>query len=143
MATAIDTLATYDAIAASGLDQGAARAISKAIADSAAVYRADLATKADLTELGSVTRTDLAKVETSLRADLTKVETSLRADLTKVETSLRTDLARPEAKLEAKIDSGNGVLRELIATTQNKTLIWMFGMLVTFSGIIVGFIKLT
>ncbi len=143
MATAIDTLATYDAIAASGLDEKAARAISKAIADSAAVYRADLATKADLTELGSATRTDLARVETSLTSDLARVETSLTSDLAKVETSLRTELARLEAKLEAKIDSGNALLRELIATTQNKTLIWMFGMLVTFSGIIVGLIKLT
>ena len=106
MATAIDTLATYDAIAASGLDEKAARAISKAIGDSAVAYRADLATKADITEV-------------------------------------KSDLARLEAKLEAKIDSGNGVLRELIATTQNKMLIWMFGMLVTFSGIIIGFIKLT
>nr|WP_295658646.1 hypothetical protein [Polymorphobacter sp.] len=106
MATAIDTLATYDAIAATGLDEKAARAISKAIADAAATYREDLATK----------------------SDLGKVEAELKGDIAEVKSSIKVDIA---------------VLRELIATTQNKTLIWMFGMLVTFSGIIIGFIKLT
>ncbi len=91
MTTTIDTLATYEAIAAAGIDDGGARAISKAIADAAATYREDLATKVDVAEL--------------------KVEIA-------------------------------GV-KELIASTQNKTIIWMFGMLVTFCGIIIGVIKLT
>ncbi|UAJ10238.1 hypothetical protein [Polymorphobacter megasporae] len=106
MATAIDTLATYEAIAAAGIGDSGARAISKAIADAAATYREDLATKSDL-----------GKVEAELKGDIAEVKSSIKVDIS--------------------------VLREHIATNQNKTLIWMFGMLVTFSGVIVGFIKLT
>lgn len=48
MATDIDTLSTYEAIAAAGVEDKGARAISKAIADHAAANRADLATKTDV-----------------------------------------------------------------------------------------------
>ncbi|MGI4877589.1 MAG: hypothetical protein ACRYG4_08900 [Janthinobacterium lividum] len=113
MSTAIDTLATYEAIAAAGVGDSGARAISKAIADAVSVYREDLATKADLAELRTASKTDLMNVENTLKGDIAGVKIQVAA------------------------------LRELIATTQNKTLIWMFGMLVTFSGIIIGFIKLT
>ena len=34
-------------------------------------------------------------------------------------------------------------VKELVASTQYRTLVWMFGMLVTFSGIIIGVLKLT
>ena len=90
MNTTIDTLATYEAIAAAGIDDRGARAISKAIADSASINREDLATKIDIAEL---------------KAEIAGV-------------------------------------KELIAATQNKTIVWMFGMLVTFSGIILAVIKL-
>ena len=95
MTTTIDTLATYEAIAAAGIDDRGARAISKAIAESASTYREDLATK-----------NDLAKVETELKVEIAAV-------------------------------------KELVASTQNKTIIWMFGMLVTFAGVIIGVLKLT
>ncbi len=98
MATAFDTLSTYEAIAAAGIDDRGARAISKAIADSLTIYREDLATKADLAEM--------------------------------------------KIALEARLDVRTGELRELIASTQNRTMIWMFGMLATFSGIIIAAVKL-
>ncbi|MBV8972545.1 MAG: hypothetical protein JO290_09675 [Sphingomonadaceae bacterium] len=98
MATAFDTLKTYEAIVAAGVDDKAARAISKAIADSIATYREDLATK--------------------------------------------TDLKLATTALDAKIDTRVAELKELIASTQNRTIIWMFGMLVAFSGVIIGAIKL-
>lgn len=113
MATAIDTLATYEAIAAAGVGDSGARAISKAIADAVSIYREDLATKTDLADLRTASKTDLLKVESALKGDITGVKIQVAE------------------------------LRELIASTQNKTIIWMFGMLVTFSGIIIGFIKLT
>ncbi len=98
MATAFDTLSTYEAITAAGVDDKAARAISKAIADSVTAYRANLATRDDL---------KLAIAE-------------LRAEL-------KTEIA---------------TVRELIASTQNRTIIWNFGMMVTFAGLIVAGIKL-
>lgn len=86
MATNIDTLATYETIAAAGIADAGARAISKAIADSASHARADLATKPDLELLGSR-------------------------------------------------------LEKIITDTQNKTLIWMFGMLLGFTGVIGMIVK--
>ena len=98
MATNIDTLATYETIAAAGIEDKGARAISKAIADSVSAQRADLATK-----------TDLEALRTAAKADL---------------------------------DSLGLRLEGVIASTQNKTLIWMFGMLATFSGVILAGVKL-
>ena len=51
MATRIDTLKTYETIAAAGVDDKAARAISNAIANASNDWRADLATKTDLENL--------------------------------------------------------------------------------------------
>ena len=113
MNATIDTLATYEAIAAAGIDDRGARAISKAIADSLSAYREDLATKVDIAELQAATKAD--------------------------STKLATDLVKLEAKLDTRISE----VKELIASTQNKTIIWMFGMLVTFAGIIIGVLKLT
>jgi NADPH-dependent curcumin reductase CurA len=66
MATRIDTLKTYEAIAAAGVDDKAARAISAAIADSASDYRADFATKSDLELLRSDVNTKFAELGKSI-----------------------------------------------------------------------------
>lgn len=105
MATRIDTLKTYEAIAAAGVDDKAARAISNAIADSASDYRADLATKADLEGMKSSTKSDF--------------------DL------LRKDFESLGLRIEG-----------LVSSAQNKTLVWMFGMMATFTGIILAGVKL-
>ena len=123
----IDTLTTYEAIAAAGIDDRGARAISKAIADSVAANHAELATKADL-----------LAVKSELRAEIAALRTELKVEIAALRTELKTDLAALEAKLDARIAE----LRELIASTQNRTIIWNFGMLVTFAGVIIAGIKL-
>ena len=70
MATRIDTLKTYEAIAAAGVDDKAARAISNAIAEAATDWRADLATKSDLDGMVAALET----VKSDLRTDIAKAQ---------------------------------------------------------------------
>lgn len=83
MATDVDTLSTYEAIAAAGIDDRGARAISKAIADHIAANRADLVTKADLENLRiSLTATidtKIAEVGVKIAVVGTAVETAQTA----------------------------------------------------------------
>lgn len=67
MATNMDTLSTYEAIAAAGVDDKAARAISKAIEQSHNQSRSDLATK-----------TDLDNVRVKLEAEFTVVRGEMK-----------------------------------------------------------------
>ena len=67
---------------------------------------ADVATKADVAEVGSATRSDIAEA--------------------------KADIAETKAEFALAVAE----LKELIVATQLSTLRWMFGMLLAFTGII-------
>lgn len=85
MATRIDTLRTYDAIAAAGVDEKAARAISNAIAESAADYRADLVTKSDMETLRTAMKSDIDVLRTGMKSDIDTVKGELRTEIAKAQ----------------------------------------------------------
>lgn len=137
MATRIDTLKTYEAIAAAGVDDKAARAISNAIAEAATDWRADLATKSDLDAMMAATKADLDTMRAETKTDLATMRAETKADLVTMRTTIDT--------LRSDMNSGLALLkRELetsIASTQNRTLVWMFGMLLAFAGVILAGFK--
>jgi hypothetical protein len=152
MATRIDTLKTYEAIAAAGVDDKAARAISNAIAEAATDWRADLATKSDLDAMMAATKADLDSMRAGTKADLDSMRAGTKADFDTMRAGTKAELDSMRAGTKADFDtmrsdmnSGLALLkRELettIANTQNRTLIWMFGMLLTFSGVILAGFK--
>ena len=74
---------------------------------------ADVATKADVAEVGAATRSDIAEA----KADIAEIKAEVAA--TKAEFALAV-----------------AELKELIVATQRSTLRWMFGMLLAFTGIV-------
>ena len=68
MATAADTLSTYEAIAAAGVDDGAARAISKAIDQSRRDVESGLVTKVDFNTLSAKMESEFALMRGELKA---------------------------------------------------------------------------
>lgn len=70
MATRFDTLRTFKAIQAAGVDETAAQAITAAIQDSILDVRDQLATKADLENLRTATKSDFENLRISLTATI-------------------------------------------------------------------------
>jgi hypothetical protein len=153
MATRIDTLRTYEAIAAAGVDDKAARAISNAIAEAASDWRADLATKSDLDVVMAATKADIETLRLSTKADIEALRAGTKSDIEALRAGTKSDIEALRTGTKSDIEalrtgtkSDLAVLKaELetaISNTQNKTLVWMFGMLVVFSGVIMSGIKL-
>ena len=78
MATRIDTLKTYEMIAAAGVEDKAARAISNAIADSNTNMRADLATTGDLEKLGLRLEKVIAEGQRDTNKNIAEVQDKLQ-----------------------------------------------------------------
>ena len=149
MATRIDTLKTYEAITAAGVDDKAARAISNAIAEAATDWRADLATKSDLDAMMAATKADLDTTRAGTKADLDTMRAGTKADLDMMRAETKADLVTMRTTIDtlrSDMNSGLALLkRELetaIANTQTKTMVWMFGMLLAFSCVILAGVKL-
>lgn len=138
MATRIDTLRTYETIAAAGVEDKAARAISNAIADASNDWRADLATKSDI----GVLKTDIAALRTEIEAVKTGTQTTMealrsgtKADLETQRLATKTDFDQFRTSSAKDLEAMALRLENLITTKQNSSLIWTFGMLVAFTAI--------
>jgi len=141
MATRIDTLKTYEAIAAAGVDDKAARAISNAIAEAASDWRADLATKSDLDAMMAATKADLDSMRAGTKAELDSMRAGTKADLDSMQAATKADFDTMRSDMNSGLALLKRELETTIANTQNRTLIWMFGMLLTFSGVILAGFK--
>ena len=141
MATRIDTLKTYEAIAAAGVDDKAARAISNAIAEAATDWRADLATKSDLDAMMAATKADLDSMRAGTKAELDSMRAGTKADLDSMQAATKADFDTMRSDMNSGLALLKRELETTIANTQNRTLIWMFGMLLTFSGVILAGFK--
>jgi len=141
MATRIDTLKTYEAIAAAGVDDKAARAISNAIAEAATDWRADLATKSDLDAMMAATKADLDSMRAGTKADLDSMRAGTKAELDSMRAGTKADFDTMRSDMNSGLALLKRELETTIANTQNRTLVWMFGMLLTFSGVILAGFK--
>ncbi len=141
MATRIDTLKTYEAIAAAGVDDKAARAISNAIAEAATDWRADLATKSDLDAMMAATKADLDSMRADMKSGFDTMRAETKADLATMRSDMKSGLDTIKLETRADIDKLGLRLEGLIASTQNRTLVWMFGMLLAFAGVILAGFK--
>ncbi len=94
----IDTLGYAEALEQSGFTsqqaKGAAKALNNTVGE-------ELATKADLAQLGAELRAEIAEVRTELRAEIVEV----RAEIVETRTELRAEMAelRAEVKGELKL----------------------------------------
>ncbi len=103
----IDTLGYAEALEQSGFTseqaKGAAKALNNTVGE-------ELATKADLFQLGSELRTEITEVRTELRAEMAQLRTELqaeiaevRAEITETRTELRSEMAELRAEMKGEL----------------------------------------
>ncbi len=125
----IDTLGYAEALEQSGFTseqaKGAAKALNNTVGE-------ELATKADLAQLGSELRTEMAESSTELRAEMAQLGTELRAEI----NELRVEMAETRAELRAEIAETRTELRAEMAATRAelkgdiKLIRWILGVIV-------------
>ena len=118
----IDTLGYAEALEQSGFTseqaKGAAKALNNTVGE-------ELATKADLAQLGSELRAEMAETRTELRTEIAEVRTELRAEMAELRTELHTEIVETRTELRAEIT-------ELRAEVKGelKLIHWMLGIVV-------------
>lgn len=88
MATRFDTLRTFTAIKAAGVDEPAAQAITTAIQDSILDVRDQLATKADVDSLRTSTKGDIDALRLSTKADVDALRLATAGDIENLRVTL-------------------------------------------------------
>ncbi len=128
MATAVmmDTLQISRHLRDAGATEPVAEAMAKTFAESTAVVREDLATKADFEALRVSTKTDIGALSAAIKADLEAFRLSTKADFNALQLEFKGDIAQ----LETRIQAG-----------QNRLLVWIGGMLIATIGATVTLIK--
>lgn len=116
MTTRFDTLRTFTAIKAAGVDETAAQAITTAIQDSILDVRDQLSTKADVEGL-----------RTSIKSDIENVRVKLEAEFTVVRGEMKTWAADIGSK---------------ISDAQTASIRWTAGLLIAAVSTTVALIKL-
>ena len=103
----IDTLGYAEALEQSGFTpeqaKGAAKALNTTVGE-------ELATKADLAQLGSELRaelsTQMAETRAELRTEMAQLGTELRAEIAEANTLLRAEIVEASNGLSAEINKG-------------------------------------
>jgi len=133
IAVMMDTLQISRRMRDAGATEPVAEAMAKTFAESTAVVREDLATKADLEALRLATKTDLETFRLATKTDLEALRVATKADIGAlgIETKNEINGLKLElAQLETRIQAG-----------QNRLLVWIGGMLVATIGATVTLIK--
>ena len=118
----IDTLGYAEALEQSGFTseqaKGAAKALNNTVGE-------ELATKADLAQLGSELRTEIAESRAELHTEINKVRseiaearTELSAELHAEINKVRTEIAETRAELRAELNTEINKVRTEIAETR-------------------------
>ena len=129
----IDTLGYAEALEQSGFSseqaKGAAKALNNTVGE-------ELATKADLAQLGSELRAEMAETRAELRTEIAELGTELRAEMAQLGTELRAEMAQLGTELRTEFNADMTKLRAEIAETRAelkgdiKLLRWMLGVIV-------------
>ena len=125
----IDTLGYAEALEQSGFTseqaKGAAKALNNTVGE-------ELATKADLAQLGSELRAEIAEASTELRAEINE----LRVEMAETRAELRAEIAETRTELRAEIvEASTGLRAEMAATRAElkgdiKLIRWILGVIV-------------
>ena len=125
----IDTLGYAEALEQSGFTseqaKGAAKALNNTVGE-------ELATKADLAQLGSELRVEIAEASTELRAEINE----LRVEMAETRAELRAEIAETRTELRAEIvEASTGLRAEMAATRAElkgdiKLIRWILGVIV-------------
>ena len=125
----IDTLGYAEALEQSGFTseqaKGAAKALNNTVGE-------ELATKADLAQLGSELRIEMSELGTELRAEINE----LRVEMAETRAELRAEIAETRTELRAEIvEASTGLRAEMAATRAElkgdiKLIRWILGIIV-------------
>ena len=125
----IDTLGYAEALEQSGFTseqaKGAAKALNNTVGE-------ELATKADLAQLGSELRVEMSELGTELRAEINE----LRVEMAETRAELRAEIAETRTELRAEIvEASTGLRAEMAATRAElkgdiKLIRWILGVIV-------------
>ena len=126
---ALDTLASFDALVATGFSEDQARGMLDVFQKQSAA--AEVATKIDIERV----RAELTRDIESVKADLEAKIESLRADLEAKIESVRADLEVTKAELKSDIESVRAELKKDIADTK----VWLSGMIFAAVGLLAAF----
>jgi hypothetical protein len=96
-----------------GFSQEAAEATAEAFNDA---LGDEVATKRDVTDLGTGLRGEMAQLRTDLRSEMAQLRTDLRSEAAQLGTDLRSEVAQLGADL-----------RKEMADARAELLKWMFG----------------
>ena len=93
----IDTLGYAEALEQSGFSREQAKGAAKALNNTVGE---ELATKADLAQLGGELRTEMAQLGRELRAEMAETRAELRAEINELRTELRTEIAQVRGEIK-------------------------------------------
>lgn len=145
MATRFDTLRTFKAIQAAGVDENAAQAITTAIQESILDVRDQLATKSDMDNLRDSTKSEIENLRVATKSEMENLHVATKSEIENLSIATKSEIENLRVSLTATIDTKIaevGVkiaeVGESIATAQSATIKWIVATGLSVIGVIVA-----